>query len=140
MNILRKVRAYPVTTSLVLVNIYTYYNRQVDGLKKAKKKFTIEKLESFIKRDEIPNSKDLIKNFTHFNCSLSNMSLGINLAALLIIGRNLEMLYGSRMMIVIELSNYFLHFMSFYFSRMTQLDLFFIKNPLDNPPALYFCN
>ena len=127
MNFLRRIKTYPVTTSIILFNIHTFYYRQVYGLKKSEKKFKIEKWESYVRRDEAPHFNDIIKNFTNFNCSLNHLSLGLNTTALLFIGRNLEILYGSRLLLVIELSNYILHIISFYFSRINQLSFMFIS-------------
>jgi len=127
MNFLRRLKLYPVTASIILFNVHTFYYREVYGLKKSEKKFKIEKWESYVRRDEAPRYNDFIKNFTNFNCSLNHSSLGLNVTALLFIGRNLEILYGSRLLLVVELSNYILHLISFYFSRINQLSFLFIS-------------
>jgi hypothetical protein len=132
MNFVRKVKLYPVTSSLIFFNLSTYYYRQVYGLKKSEKKLKLEKWESYLRRDEIPQYEDLIKNFTQYNCSLDTNSLALNITALLFIGRNLEILYGSRLLLVIEASNYLLHLFSFYFSKINQFNYLFVTKKTED--------
>ena len=125
MNVFFNFRKYPVTSSLMMFNCFTYCYSFYDS--KAKKKFTIEKWESYIRRDELPNLNALLKNFTHFNSSFAIGSLGINLLALRFIAKNMEIVFGSKIILLVELSNYLSHLMSFYFSSYRKLDLFFIQ-------------
>ncbi len=127
MDYLKNIKYYPVTTSLIFLNVSTYYYRKVFGLKKTEKKLKLEKWESYLRRDETPQYQDLIKNFTQYNCSLDPKSLAINIGTLLLIGRNLEMLYGSRLILVMELSNYLLHLFSFYFSKINHFNYLFVS-------------
>ncbi len=101
------VKHYPFTSSLLIFNLGTYFFSKIAGDKTAKNLLLTNTTERYFKTDiPIFNTNDLIRNFTHFSSSINEENLIVNSGVLLLVSRNLEIMFGSSSMSRVLIFNY----------------------------------
>jgi len=105
----KNIGKYPATFTLIgftlVTRIYsaTHNNRRI-----AAEEMKLSKLERY---EDVLGMKQLFRLFCQFNSSPNNLALGVNMATLFIIGRNLEILFGSKFIFLILASNMTIHYL-----------------------------